>query len=84
MDNRLENEIVKATLNTQGWFIIESWLKEKVTEVRLARNTKKDKRFEDIAIDVLARQKAANRMLSVLNKLDRIKNGTEVKKQVYR
>lgn len=79
-----ENLLIKATLNTQGWSIIEGWIKDKITDIRLARNIKKDKRYEDIAIEVLAKAKAANKLLSVLQRLDRIKNGVEVKKQIYR
>lgn len=80
-----ENLLVKQTLNTQGWALIEGYIKDKITDVRLARNIKKDKRYEDIAIEVLAKAKAANKMLSLLSRLDKIKNGLEVKKpQVYR
>lgn len=84
MDIRLENDYVKQTLNSPGWDIIKGWINEKITDVRLARNIKKDKRYEDIAIEVLAKAKAANKMLSLLNKLERIKTNTQVKPEVYR
>jgi len=80
----MENDYIKQTLNTEGWALIEQMIKDRITEVRLARNIKKSKRYEDIAIEVLAKSRAANKMLSLLQKLDRIKNESEYKKESFK
>jgi len=80
----MENDYIKQTLNTEGWALIEQMIKDRITEVRLARNIKKNKRYEDIAIEVLAKSRAANKMLSLLQKLDRIKNESEYKKESFK
>lgn len=84
MDIKLENNYVRQTLQTEGWNIIEGYIKEKISELRLARNINKKKRYEDIAIEVLAKAKAANKMYSLLKRLERIKQDNEVKTQSYR
>jgi hypothetical protein len=78
-----DNLLIKQTLSSQGWLLIEQMLKDKITEVTLAKNVNKNKRYEDIAIDTLGKLEAAKKIHSVLKKLDQIKNKTEVKKQVY-
>lgn len=79
----MENELIRQTLASKGWEYIEAMIREKVVDVRLARNINKKKRYEDIAIDVLAKAKAANKMLDILRRLERIKNEKETKKEVY-
>ena len=63
---------IKTTISTQGWQEIMELLDKKIYSLRLAKNIKKDKRFEDIAIETLARAKAVKtleRWIKEINKL---------------
>lgn len=51
---------IKTTISTQGWQEIMELLDRKIYSLRLAKNIKKDKRYEDIAIETLAKAKAVN------------------------
>lgn len=78
------NEAIKQTLNTPGWQFIEEMIKSKITEVRLARNINKKRSYNDLAIDVLSKSRAANKMLSILKKLDSIKNQKQLEKESWK
>ncbi len=79
----MEKDYIKQTLSTQGWEYIDKMLRDKIVDLSLARNVK-DKRYEDIAIETLARAKAANKVLSVLKSLERIKNSQTLKKESFK
>ena len=62
-------ENVKSTMASQGWAEIEDYLRAKLADIRLAKNISKNKSFQDIAIDTLAKGKAARLVERTLTEL---------------
>jgi len=68
------NELIKQTLLSKGWEAIEAMLRKEIADLKLVRNINTSKRYEDIAIEAITNAKAANK----------INNGKEIKKQIFR
>lgn len=79
----MEHELIRQTMATKGWSVIEGMIKDKIVDLRLARNTNIKKSNDEIATDVKAKAKAANKLLSLLSTLNNINNAKEIKKENY-
>lgn len=79
----MNKDNVKSTMATAGWIEIENFLRVRIAEARLAKNIDSNKRYEDIAIDCLAKSKAAKIIESALKTLNGIKSENKKKEEVW-
>lgn len=74
----MEKEIIKSTLNTEGWLLIEQMLKDEFLNTPIKLDTK-DKTNEMIASDIKGQELSAKAINQFLGKLNRIKGEIEEK-----
>ena len=78
-----EREEIKHLVQTEGWQIVLAMFKEEFDDFR--KNIKTEGRTaKDIAVELIAKQEAAQMVKRVLAKVNRIANQIEVSKQSYK
>lgn len=84
MNEQIKNQI-KQIVSMPAWKYIEDIFKDEVLEGKKPVNFKTEgKTAEMIALEAMAREKAAKIVTKTLNKLNRIKNDKEYEKQSYK
>ena len=80
----MNKESIKQVVLSAGWKeVLAIFNDELLTEKQLSKvNT--EKRYEDIAIETIARSKAAKIVDKVLDRINRIANEKEFEKQSFR
>jgi predicted nucleic acid-binding Zn-ribbon protein len=74
---------IKSILDTAAWGEIEAFLLKKVKAETGIEKIKTDKRFEDIAIEVMALKKARTILKNALSQLRRQANNTTENNESY-
>lgn len=74
-----EQQAIRATLQTQGWQLIEAMIRNEAVDVRMAKHINRERNHQDIAIEAIAKGNAAERMERVLNRINAIKAPQEAK-----
>ncbi len=83
--DELTKKAIKQITEQKGWEYIEALFKEEILEGKKPLNFKTEGKTADIiALEVMAKEKAAKMVDSVLRKIKRVKGEDKIEKQEWK